>query len=680
MTISLRDQADAELVGWEDDQTADRPLPEPARPIPPPAQLDSTESLYLAGLHLEQYRHATREPADYYREALSRDAGDARTNTALGRLLLRRGCFETAEHHFHQAIERLTRHNPNPYDGESYYNLGLALVFQQRYAEAKDAFYKATWNAAWQDSSFFQLARLAIRRAQWDEAQQLLSQCLSRNASHHQAVHLRAYLDILQRHPNVEQKLQCELERDPFNAGVLYELSCFCDSYRSQFQRRMRDDSHNYLELAIDFAAAGLYQRAVDVLKEYLQRVSNRSDTPLVHYHLAEYYRQLGKYAEYEAAARRAAQQAPDYCFPNRLESLIVLANITQRQPADAKAPYYLGNLWYDKRQYDRAIECWERSHDLDPTFPTVWRNLGLAHYNQRGRPDAAWHALQQAFTQDPSDARLLYELDQLAKRLGYDPRERLARLEQYPSLVDARDDLYLERVTLLNQLGLHQMALDTLLARRFHPWEGGEGKVPAQFVLAITQLAHAALASEHYQEAIRLLTCTRVWPDSLGEGKLPGIQENNIFYLLARAHQNLGQEAEARRWFQRASVGLREPASALYYNDQPPDMIFYQGLALSALGHHSQAEERFQCLLDYGQQHLSDETEIDYFAVSLPDFLVFNEDLNRRNAVHCHYMMGLGQLGFGQHQTAREEFDQVLTLDVNHLGAIVHRELTRLP
>ena len=39
--------------------------------------------------------------------------------------------------------------------------------------------------------------------------------------------------------------------------------------------------------------------------------------------------------------------------------------------PNDAKAPYYLGNLYYDKRQYDLALEAWETSAGLDDKFPT---------------------------------------------------------------------------------------------------------------------------------------------------------------------------------------------------------------------------------------------------------------------------------------------------------------------
>jgi len=64
----------------------------------------------------------------------------------------------------------------------------------------------------------------------------------------------------------------------------------------------------------------------------------------------------------------------------------------------------------------------------------------------------------------------------------------------------------------------------------------------------------------------------------------------------------------------------------------------------------------------------------MDYFAVSLPTFLVFDEDLNQRNRIHCHYMMGLGHLGLGHGTEAQSQFDQVLALEANHQGALIHR------
>jgi tetratricopeptide (TPR) repeat protein len=97
-------------------------------------------------MHLEQYRHATYHPEDYYMEALRRDPHDSRCNNAMGLLLLRRGDFAAAEQFFRRAISRLTSRNPNPYDGEAYYNLGLALRYQSRLDEAFDAFFKGSSN------------------------------------------------------------------------------------------------------------------------------------------------------------------------------------------------------------------------------------------------------------------------------------------------------------------------------------------------------------------------------------------------------------------------------------------------------------------------------------------------------------------------------------------------------
>jgi len=65
-------------------------------------------------LHLEQYRHATYDPRDYYLEALRRDPRESRCNNAMGRWLLRHGKFHEAEQYFRTAIATLTERNPNP--------------------------------------------------------------------------------------------------------------------------------------------------------------------------------------------------------------------------------------------------------------------------------------------------------------------------------------------------------------------------------------------------------------------------------------------------------------------------------------------------------------------------------------------------------------------------------------
>ncbi len=129
---------------------------------------------------------------------------------------------------------------------------------------------------------------------------------------------------------------------------------------------------------------------------------------------------------------RRAAARAPDYCFPARLEEIAVLQSAVRADPDDARAPYYLGNLFYDRRRHEEAMALWERSARADPHFAVVWRNLGIGYFNLRRQPAKARAAYEKAFRADTGSARILYERDQLWKRLGDSPAKRLRELEKH--------------------------------------------------------------------------------------------------------------------------------------------------------------------------------------------------------------------------------------------------------
>jgi tetratricopeptide (TPR) repeat protein len=124
-------------------------------------------------------------------EALRRDPADSRCNNALGLWYMRRGDFAKAVDYFKKAIETLTQRNPNPIDGEPFFNLGLALRFLGSHEEAYGYFYKSVWNAAWQDSGYYQLACLAAKDSKWDNALELINRSLIRNAHNQKALHLK---------------------------------------------------------------------------------------------------------------------------------------------------------------------------------------------------------------------------------------------------------------------------------------------------------------------------------------------------------------------------------------------------------------------------------------------------------------------------------------------------------
>ena len=68
-----------------------------------------------------------------------------------------------------------------------------------------------------------------------------------------------------------------------------------------------------------------------------------------------------------------------------------------------------------------------------------------------------------------------------------------------------------------------------------------------------------------------------------------------------------------------------------------------------------------------FAWRHQSSDEYIDYFAVSLPDLLIWDDDLNVRNLIHCNLVMGLGYLGLGDKEQARRFLSEVVRLDINH-------------
>lgn len=642
--------------GYKKNETT---LPEPAKCPPLPENCETIEDLYLYGLHIEQYRHATYRAENYYLEGLKRDKTDIRINNAYGLLLLKQGRFQMSEGFFRESVKKATRSNPNPYDSEPFYNLGLSLLYQGREDEAYDAFYKAIWSDAKKEAAFYHMACIMCRKGDYLTALDHVEDALIKNAHNFNAANLKCLIlqQLHQEEASHELALSI-LKLDPINDQAKIFLG----------QKVMMNDN-TAIEIAIWFSKSGFYSKAVGTLKH------QSSEYPLVSYYLAYYLNQINEKKEVAYYLKKADEAKPDGCFPHRLEDITVLSFAIAHHKV-TMANYYLGNLLFDKNRHEEAIHFFTQSTKQYPNFPTAYRNLALAYFNIKQDVEKAKQCMEKAFELDSTDARVLFELNHLYKRMNQTNEQRLLFLEKYLSIVELRDDLYLEYITLLNLTGEYNKAYNCLMSRKFHPWEGGEGKVPAQYIYSLCAIASDKIKNGDSQVAIELLEKSMHYPMSLGEGKLYGAQENLQYYLLGLAYESIDFKKKAEECYKIASCGLSEPAGAVYYNDQPPETIFCQGIALLKLGREQEAKTRFEKLIAFSNQHENDTVTIDYFAVSLPDFLVFDADLNLQNKVHCLFMKALGLYGEGKVEEGKNYLSKAEAMNDSHCGIKLYNKI----
>ena len=595
----------------------------PAKAMLPPREIESNEELYLDGMHLEQYRHATFNPADYYLEGLRRDPSDIRINNAYGRLLFKNGYFKESIGYFNAAIKRSTFRNPNPYDCEPYFNLGLALEMTGDYDRAYDAFYKAVWDENFRAKGFYKLACLELRKGNLNEALEFLDASLEKGLNNLNARTLKACtLRLLGRGNEAKEFVKDSLKRDMLDFGALYEDAVNTGDF-DKFDAAMRKDPANFIELSLCYIFAGLYTEAANILK------MAPSGNPLVSYYL--YY-----CTDDEAYLKEGEGASSLYCFPNRTEDINVLKKAVNA--GGKMAAYYLGCLFYDKGNFKEAISLWE-SAKKQISLPTVYRNLSIAYYNKCHDIEKAIACMEKAFSMDRTDARVFFELDLLYKITDRTLEERLSNMTENLALMDKTDPLFTEYISVLNGVGKYELAYELCMSHKFHPWEGGEGKITGEYKKALIGLAKKEKDDE---KAVKLLKKALSFPENLSEGKLIGALDNDIYYYLGER----SLEPEKTEYFKLSARGDFNLSSARYYNDQPPEMMYFKALAMDKLSEHTESVNDFKAMIEYGENHMNDEIIPDFFAVSLPDFLVFDADLNKNNKKHCEKMIALGKEG----------------------------------
>ncbi|MDQ4055252.1 MAG: DUF5107 domain-containing protein [Actinomycetota bacterium] len=595
---------------------------EPADEPPVPSEIASADELYVTGLHLAQYRHATRSPEPYWREALSRDPGDARCHLALAARRQHDGRLDEAERHLRAAVARTTRRNPNPREGEAHYRLGLVLARQGRDAEARDALGKAMWDQCWSVAAAVASARIDLADGRTAQAAVDLEALLARAPGHLQARNLATVAARRQGDLVAAREIaRGTLDRNPLDAWAR-DLGA-----RVGLDVAQTNDPTTALDVALEYLLIREDQLAVDVLDRVPRLPLTRGQTnvaPLAWLHRADLELLRGDTVAADDALDVLRSLDRTWCFPSANQN-DALARLRRFRPDDPVIAALEGHWLYAVGRRRQAIEAWEIAAGSPDPDPVVLRNLGVAAYNVDGAPELAAQHYARALQVAPDDARLLFEADQLDGRRGIDVAVRLGALLSRPDLVAGRDDLTLQLAELLTAQGRAAEALKVLGGRPFQPWEGGEGLVLAAWEEAHFVLASAALHAGDAPTAVHHAEAALSPPSNLGEARHPLANAADLYLLRGDALAATGDRSGAQQSWGTAArqQGDFQAMQVEPYSERTAASV----MALRRLGHVAEAAPLRDGLARYVAEQAEVRARVDYFATSFPTMLLFIDD-----------------------------------------------------
>jgi tetratricopeptide (TPR) repeat protein len=655
-----------ELVAYSPIKLEPEPMPESVEAPPSPEEIKTNEELYLTGLRIEQFHNPALDPDPYWQEALRRDPGDVRVNTALGINYLKRARFEEAENLFRKALERLTAKYTSPKNGEPFYYLGVALKAQGRDKEAFDNFYKATWSAAWRAAGYYSLAEIACTRSDMVAALDFVDRSLEANALNIRALNLKA---AVLRHMGKPQNalnvlLSASRKADPLDVRIMAEQWLLMRSpmIAKAMATVMNEHTATAQETAAEYFNAGLWQDGAEVLSQMITATPEKTEvSPMVYYYLGYFARKMGQAPKASEYYSLAVKMSPDYVFPFQHEAIAILREAMKARPNDAMAPYYLGNLLFDWQPAE-AVKLWEKSVSLGAKFPIVYRNLAIAYSHQEEgiALDKAIASLEKAVALDGKYAIHFFELDQLYEAAGAAPEKRLAILEKNHKTVTERDDSLSREISLKVNMGKYDDAIELMRGRKFNIWEGGARfNVNDCWTDAYLLSGHKNFAAGRYKEALADYQASVEFPENLRASRSRGSgRDAEVAYWIAAAYEALGDRQKAEEfWTESSSAGRPRGGRSV--------QRYYRALSLRKLGKNEDVEEIFRDLIKSGNEALErTSSQIDFFAK-------FGEQQSQRSRLaDAHYMAGLGYLGLNEKDNARREFNQALEAGPDHLGA----------
>ncbi len=305
---------------------------------------------------------------------------------------------------------------------EARVNLGLSLFLQHDYENAIRAFaeglrLKPAMANAW---LFTGISQFNLNRPR--EALGALAKFTAEHPDDLQGQYFSGLAHLsLEQYPEATTALLAARAVDPRNVDVLYHLA---QSYIGQARRNpSRVDS-----------LARLYEDVV---------------------------RQIGAL---DPGSFRIAQLRAGYFEATgaKAEAIGELEALLQRDPRVRGLHYTLGCLYAESRQYDKALEQFDKEMSLDAPYPRTYFQLGHV-YVALEKPAQALPLLQKAIQVEPENAKLVWVDIGRAYRLMNDPRKASVSFEKAIALGERNASVYYQLSMAARSAGDAQLSREAL-------------------------------------------------------------------------------------------------------------------------------------------------------------------------------------------------------------------------
>ena len=659
-----------ELISWQPKPSKNEPMPPVYTDPKEPETFKYADDLYLTGLRLEQFYNPRFSSEIYYKEALKKDPNHQLTNTQLGISFLNNMQTDSAELHLRIAMERVTRKYTTAKYSEPLYYLGVCLCEEGRMKEAYDLLAKAAWNLEWTSPACYQMALIDCRQGNLEKAMENCNKSIFYNNSNTEALLLKSIL--LRKAGYYDKALENTrnlISYDPLNMGAFYELTLLSEKMSVGKSKKqvnddliaiLRDEPDNYLETSARYGQSGFFSDALTLIEMAMNTGKPKLvNYPMIYYYSGYYYDKLKDNEKSINHYKKASSLPADYCAPYGLYSANVLKAAIAKDPTDAYAHYYLGNLLCD-HDPSEALVHWLKAIELRNNVPVFYRNAAFVYANINDDMTNANKYIGKAIELNPDDPLFFVEADNYYKYSGFSPDKASALFEKNIQTVLKTDEAAEHYVFLCNYNENFDKAIELMKNRHFHSYETFEGNMHVKWVDAHVMRGEKYLKAKLYDKALEDFTAATEFPANLD--LLRDSKSWLAFYYLGLTHKQAGNFAKANEYFRKCVAASNEGG---WWGIPGPQVLYCKALSLRELGLPTKADSSFKAMIVQGN------TDLTFKPHSAEDLLSVKKRYDlRKNRADALLKIAFGNLGIGNQGVASQYFKKALVLDPYNLDA----------